>query len=550
MSSGEPNSHASRVAIPVVGTGDSTGTGVNGGVRSEASSISSCVNTDTTERNDRTDINHNVDRNSSHESDSKSRDVRTQTLGTATTSSAASSSAPTTNNLYNPFIGFMSSGFSSGGSPHFALAPRSPYGGMWSSAGYSQQQRTEEDFQRQYFQRWFQSIFSPGPMRSNGNTPSTTEAEFNAMPGFVPNPVTTAPTNPSTENKIDNGRSYTSDSPQLAPTSSGVQQILIREGNPNPAEVANLRSYYGPDEDQFYTGGEDFLQQFNDATALTFKQPHQKIAAFRAKMAGPARGWYNQLSLLQRVTWEKVVQAFLQYSIRLGYGEDYQAQLNRCIQKEGEFSRSFYTRLKDIQERANCAALMAAPPYTRQTIQESKAKRQQALLACQANNINENEQILSRWVQTVTVQEFAVPNRITDDAVRTQWRTHLLDPLRLYVQMKADPYSSRPFEDLLQVVALEERLMMLNKKLTPASVAAASVDSSEGSDSDAEPGLFESNRKRKRSNGNDITLSQPKTESDTGSEEEDDDHSNSSLGEGGANPEEPGDQDDQDDQDQ
>ena len=84
----------------------------------------------------------------------------------------------------------------------------------------------------------------------------------------------------------------------LTPT-VGIRQVLIREGNPNPAEVANLRSYYGPDEEQYYTGGEDFLQQFNDATALTFKQPSQKMAAFRAKMAGPAEVGIINLPLLQ-----------------------------------------------------------------------------------------------------------------------------------------------------------------------------------------------------------------------------------------------------------
>jgi hypothetical protein len=486
-----------------VGNADSAPAGNAGG--STSSGNIRRTHADFSGRNNATGIGHSVNHNSNHayESDSKYQNIGTPTPEVVATGGATSSSTlatnpvPTTNIFHDPRIGFMSSGFSSGGSPHIALTPGNQYGGIWSSTDSSRQRRIEEDQQRQYFQRWFQSMFPS--MGSAGGIPDIGRQESSAMPGVAP----------IRESHIDiNGQSHISDSSAHLISSVGARQVIIKEGNPNPAEIANLRSYHGPDEEQYYTGGEDFLYQFNAATAVTFKLPTQKIAAFRTKMAGPAMIWYKRLTALQTATWEKLVEAFLQYSIRVGYGEDYQTQLSRCVQKEGELSGTYYTRLLDIQDRANCAALMAAPSHIRQAIQDCKAKQQQAVAVYQENATTENEQKLNRWVQMVSFQEFAVPNRISDEAVRTQWRAHLLYPLKNFVQMKADPYSSRPFEDLLQAVILEERYMIQSKQLSPAVLKTDEITGAEtgtGAGNEDKSGLFINNKRKGKFNGNFLT---------------------------------------------
>ena len=386
------SSVSSTGASANIGNDSNVGAGNNGNRQS---------NTNTAQEDVQRDSNHNVgvNHNSNAESDFKSHNHTPHSEianpSSATRASTTTHSAPTTNNIYDPYISFTSSGFSSGGSPNMSLTPGNQYGGWMSQTDTQRQHRNDEDMQRQYLQRWCQANSPFLSMIKNLTGVGEFGLSSNQGVGSQPstaNRVTITEPNGMGDTSARHAQTHISNSSTPLNPSVGLRQVIIKEGNPNPAEIANLRSYYGPNEEQYYTGGEDFLYQFNAATALTFKMPSQKIAAFRTKMAGPALTWYKRLTVLQTATWEKLVEAFLQYSVRVGYGEDYQTQLSRCVQKEGELCDTFYARLLDIQDRANTAALMAAPPQIRESIQDCKAKQQQALVTYQESTTVENEE--------------------------------------------------------------------------------------------------------------------------------------------------------------
>jgi hypothetical protein len=95
--------------------------------------------------------------------------------------------------------------------------------------------------------------------------------------------------------------------------------IVVRNGNPNPAEIQNLRPYHGPNSETYYNSAEQFIKEFRRATQFTYKTDEELIGALRTKLAGFAAQWFDRLGSSSTTYFDDVIEELLKMGRRLSY---------------------------------------------------------------------------------------------------------------------------------------------------------------------------------------------------------------------------------------
>jgi hypothetical protein len=235
--------------------------------------------------------------------------------------------------------------------------------------------------------------------------------------------------------------------------------------NPNPAELAGLQPYYGPQIDTIYASGNDFANQFERATALTFNDTN-RVIVFGQKMKGPALAWLEALPKSEKVLWADLKTAFLLWAVPVGYTESLFDQFHNLKQENREFCGVYHSRLIAHQTKTNNNAIGLAGAAIAANITANKAAEDTAVITYRLNPTPVNKTAITNATTALRNSELAVPGRITDDMVLRQWRTHLNTALDRYVKFEFDPHSTKTMTELLDAVQLRERKMMDEGTLT------------------------------------------------------------------------------------
>jgi hypothetical protein len=206
-----------------------------------------------------------------------------------------------------------------------------------------------------------------------------------------------------------------------------------------------------------------------------------KIEALALKLTGAAKSWYDNLSRADKLDWLAFRRSLLLRTSSSAARASYHDTFNKMEQLPSDSARTYYGKLKETQTAANKAAVAVA-----ETIILHRLRDAELLVNQYTRNYTQTDDPIQQQIYREAIKSMelvidrinmAIPGRITDEQVRTQWRNHCLPRISTYIRYEYDPNGKESMDALLERATNQEQKLK-EEGINPRSSTSMSTSSS------------------------------------------------------------------------